>query len=165
MTQQEFDFIKDAFSQILDDIASNPDWYDAASAISADLGALERELEGKVVSLDKSPEEAAKEYLDEVFGEGKHQQFYKDLFIAGWKCRDDQMPMPEDTVLFQKGVEEGRRLEREDMLKDATEAEVLYFGETQGVPRTIKIPRMQEWLKPFNNGDKVRIVVLKDEDE
>ncbi len=59
MKQEEFDFIKNAFSQILDDIAGNPDWNDAASAISADLGALERELEGKIVSPDKSLEDAA----------------------------------------------------------------------------------------------------------
>lgn len=49
MTQIELEFIKDAFSQIIDDIAGNPDWQDAASAISADLGALERELERKAV--------------------------------------------------------------------------------------------------------------------
>jgi len=164
MTQEEFDFIKDAFSQILDDIAGNPDWYDAASAISADLGALERELGEKVVSLDKSPEEAAKEYLDEVFGEGKHQQFYKDLFIAGWKCRDDQMPMPEDTVLFNKGVAEGRRLEREDMLGDAISCEVDWYD---GPILNYPIDQLCEVLSKMDIdvGDKIRIVVLKEEEE
>lgn len=48
MERAELKFIKDAFSQIIDDIAGNPDWHDAASAISADLGALERELEEKL---------------------------------------------------------------------------------------------------------------------
>lgn len=48
MKQEEFDFIKDAFSQIIDDVAGNPDWHDVAAAVSADLGALERELEEKL---------------------------------------------------------------------------------------------------------------------
>ena len=46
---------------------------------------------------------------------------YEIGFIEGAEWAREQMPMPEDTVLFQKGVEEGRRLEREDMLKDAEE--------------------------------------------
>lgn len=60
MTSAELEFIKDAFSQIIDDLAGNPDWQDAASAIAADLGALERELEGKVVEARSNMEEAAK---------------------------------------------------------------------------------------------------------
>ena len=32
----------------------------------------------------------------------------------GKKAMENQMPQPEDTVIFQKGVEEGRRLERDD---------------------------------------------------
>ena len=40
-------------------------------------------------------------------------------FIAGAEWRANQLlkgyPLPEDTVLFQKGVEEGRRLERDDL--------------------------------------------------
>lgn len=39
-------------------------------------------------------------------------------FIAGAKWMESQMPMPEDTVIFMKGVEEGRRLEREDRNDD-----------------------------------------------
>ena len=37
------------------------------------------------------------------------------------------MPMPEDTVIFQKGVEEGRRLEREEM-------RLKFYGNTEPVP-------------------------------
>lgn len=163
MTQEEFDFIKDAFSQILDDIAGNPDWDDAASAISADLGALERELKENVVSLNESPEEAAKKYLDDLFGKGKHNDLYIHLFIAGWKCRDDQMPMPEDTVLFQKGVAEGRRLEREDMLGDAISCEVDWYD---GPILNYPIDQLCEVLSKMDIdvGDKVRIIVLKEEE-
>lgn len=42
----------------------------------------------------------------------------KDAFIAGAEWMENQMPMPEDTVIFMKGIEEGRRLEREDRNDD-----------------------------------------------
>ena len=35
-----------------------------------------------------------------------------------WLEKKKDSPMPEDTVIFPKGVEEGRRLEREDMEKE-----------------------------------------------
>jgi len=130
---------------------------------------LEVELTIKRVSTlseepDKNLEEAAEEYLDKVFGDGKHQQFYKDLFIAGWKCRDNQMPMPEDTVLFNKGVAEGRRLEREDMLGDEISCEIDWYD---GPILNYPIDQLCEVLSKMDIdvGDKVRIVVCKKEDE
>ena len=97
----------------------------------------------KIEKIDKSLEEAATTYAWE------HQEAHTNevgeiefdygprysAFIAGAEWQASQMPMPEDTVLFQKGVAEGRRLEREDMRKDAVEgeAEELYNdGESQG---------------------------------
>ena len=62
MTQEEFNYIKDSFSQILDDIGGNPDWYDAAKAIASDLGTLERQLEERVTKLPSNLDEAAEEY-------------------------------------------------------------------------------------------------------
>lgn len=62
MTKEEFNFIKDAFSQIIDDIAGNPDWHDAASAIASNLGTLERELEKKTIFLLSNLDEAAECY-------------------------------------------------------------------------------------------------------
>lgn len=38
-----------------------------------------------------------------------------------------EFPMPEDTVIFQKGVEEGRRLEREEI-------RLKFYGNTEPVP-------------------------------
>ena len=38
----------------------------------------------------------------------------RDAFIAGAKWQADHTPLPEDTVLFNKGVAEGRRLESEE---------------------------------------------------
>ena len=58
--------------------------------------------------------EAARRYSDgpECSWVGKSALEY--AFIAGAKWMDKQMPMPEDTVIFMKGVAEGRRLEREE---------------------------------------------------
>ena len=77
---------------------------------------------------DKSLEEAAEEHYDEMWDElggfaetrdGCYDIFFpskaiRDTFIAGAEWQASQMPMPEDTVLFQKGVAEGRRLEKEE---------------------------------------------------
>jgi len=66
MTQKEFNFIKDSFSQIIDDIAGNPDWGKASEAVASDLGTLERKLEKKISSLPSNLDEAAEEALDDV---------------------------------------------------------------------------------------------------
>ena len=65
MTQEELNYIKDSFSQIIDDIAGNPEWYEAARAIASELGSLERELEKKVVELPSNLDEAAELYSKE----------------------------------------------------------------------------------------------------
>lgn len=124
---------------------------------------------------DKSLEEAAIDFADNA----RKQLFTKDYaissiadydhgcidgFKAGWKCRDDQMPLPEDTVLFQKGVAEGRRLEMEDMLKDAVEG---YIDKdhivTEGPFYYIR-SRNLDLPNGLKEGDKVRIAVLKEEE-
>ena len=111
----------------------------------------------KIEKIDKRPKEAAEKYLDGLFGECKHHDLYAHLFIAGWKCRDDQMPMPEDTVLFNKGVAEGRRL----MMKEAVEGVVEYnFDEKGNGYYCIHPTYVEECV-----GDKVRIIVLKAEEE
>ena len=58
-------------------------------------------------------EEAAKEFA-RLYDQGTCDGIAQDCFIAGAKWMEDQIPMPEDTVIFQRGVAEGRRLERED---------------------------------------------------
>jgi len=56
--------------------------------------------------------ERLKELRDRSFEDGRK---------AGIVEMAKSMPMPEDTVLFQKGVKEGRRLEREEMWKPSEE--------------------------------------------
>lgn len=64
--------------------------------------------------ISKDLEEAARRYSDgpECSWVGKSALEY--AFIAGAEWQKSQMPMPEDTVIFMKGVAEGRRLEREE---------------------------------------------------
>lgn len=83
--------------------------------------------------------------------------FY-DGFIAGAEWQADHAPLPEDTVLFQKGVEEGKRL----MLEGAVEADVNTYRDLAAgkswAEFVVKMPTK-------NLGDTVRIIVLKAEEE
>lgn len=60
-------------------------------------------------------EEAAGEYAREYNGGDDWEDDIKFTFIAGAKWQADHTPLPEDTVLFYKGVEEGKRLMMEEM--------------------------------------------------
>ena len=64
----------------------------------------------------------------------------------------EHTPLPEDTVLFNKGVEEGKRL----MMKEAVETEVT---ETCGISSV--------WVKTkqFKPGQKVRIIIIKEDEK
>lgn len=66
MTQKEFNFIKDAFSQIIDDIGGNPDWHEAAEAVAADLGVLERQLESKITTSQQASDESPVEQTQDI---------------------------------------------------------------------------------------------------
>lgn len=126
--------------------------------------------------IDKSLEEAAEEYRRESFKRsvtpqidgpvGEYGGNIKSAFKAGWKCRDDQMPMPEDTVLFQKGVAEGRRLEREDMLKDAVEGTVNQDGilELSNGEAIDVCPSLDKCALGLQLGKKVKLIIVKDHD-
>ena len=89
-------------------------------------------------------------------------------------CLPDDVPLPEDTVLFNNGVAEGRRLEseenkdrdivfwrgiqyaREMMMKEAVEGEVVKDISNK-LAVTAKIN-----LDGFKFGEKVRVIILKD---
>lgn len=137
MTPAELVFIKDAFSQILDDIAGNPDWQDAASAISADLGALERELERKAVEALPNLEQLVSR--SNIAGELRN---YTD-----WHTR---------LVKFAQLVADWQK---EQMMKDAVEGEVYLYHSYNRDATAILVDLPKE-----NLGDKVRIVLLKEED-
>lgn len=67
-----------------------------------------------------------------------------------------QMPMPEDTVLFQKGVEEGKRL----MMEGAVEGEVV-----KDISNKLAVTAKNINLDGFRFGDKVHIIILPKEEE
>ena len=91
-------------------------------------------------------------------------------------CLPDDVPLPEDTVLFNKGVAEGRRLEseenkdrdivfwrgiqyaREMMMKEAVEGEVV-----KDINNKLAVTAKNVNLDKFKFGDKVRIIIVKDD--
>ena len=75
-------------------------------------------------------------------------------FIAGAKWMADHAPLPEDTVLFNKGVAEGKRL----MMEEAVEGEYGYFS---NATKTI-LPSGKLNLK---EGDKVHIIIVKENEK
>lgn len=84
-----------------------------------------KENQDSFTSLEEAADEYSEKHGFRVPYDGSNN-FYdavdvkasKEGFIAGAKWMESQMPMPEDTVIFMKGVKEGRRLEREDRNDD-----------------------------------------------
>lgn len=64
-------------------------------------------------------------------------------------------PLPEDTVLFQKGVEEGKRL----MMEDAVEGVVYRYESYQKIATAIIVDIPREIL-----GNKVKIIIVKEKE-
>jgi hypothetical protein len=69
-------------------------------------------------NLDEVAGEYAYKYTENDNGNGGEdwEDDIRITFIAGAEWMAKQLPLPEDSVAFQKGVQEGRRLEREDVL-------------------------------------------------
>lgn len=84
----------------------------------------------------------------------------KAAFIAGAKWQANQLlkgsPLPEDTVLFQKGVEEGKRL----LTEEAVEGEIGYWNQ-RGL--SIRLDKSLERLG-YDMDTKVKIIIIKDND-
>ena len=90
-------------------------------------------------------------------------------------CLPDDVPLPEDTVLFNKGVAEGRRLEseenkdrdivfwrgiqyaREMMINEAVDGEVV-----KDINNKLAVTAKNVNLDKFKFGDKVRIIIVKE---
>jgi hypothetical protein len=82
----------------------------------------------------------------------------KKGFIAGAKWQEEHAPLPEDTVMFNKGVEEGKRL----LMEEAVEGVVCYGSKGA----YIETDFLGEYDTDVygNPGDKVRVIVLPKED-
>ena len=107
---------------------------------------------------DEQIEEAANNYASVTDPEAHGIDFMREVFIAGAEWQAEQLlkssPLPEDTVLFNKGVAEGKRL----MMEEAVEGEVMTNGFYPYEPRIVApYPNC-----PYDFGDKVRVIVIKD---
>lgn len=110
--------------------------------------------------LGEAAKEYAKAYTDNDNGNGGDdwEDDIKITFQAGAKWQADHTPLPEDTVLFNKGVAEGKRL----MMKEAVEGEVdfEYFGYKVIRP---DLKQLDTLLESMNHGDKVHIIIVKED--
>ena len=73
----------------------------------------------------------------------------RNAYIAGYKLHEANTPLPEDTILFNKGVAEGKRL----MMEDAVEGEITKDNRGNNVIRAGLLNN------GFEIGDKVHIIV------
>lgn len=105
-------------------------------------------------------EEAAEKYAEDEMMAGLAERAFK----AGAEWMKKQIPMPEDTVIFQKGVEEGKRL----MMEDAVEGTVIELGETyKDLSLSVNAKELNQVLQPLGVGDgnKVKIIIVKEEEQ
>jgi len=132
-------------------------WSGCIARHFAKWGAEHQVIDGnKMIEPSKSLEEAAITFATDTlpFGEGTYVDGgeYRG-FIAGAQWQAKQMPAPEDTVLFQRGVEEGKRL----MMEDAIGVEVV------GKMRDLRIiDSTQRCLFDAKQGDWLRIIIVKE---
>lgn len=82
----------------------------------------------------ESLEEAAEKFAV-FYDQGTCDGIAQDCFIAGAKWQAEHTPLPEDTVLFNKGVEEGKRLMMEEAEKPCHTVE--------------------EWMEHIKNADEL----------
>lgn len=127
---------------------------------------------------DKSLEEAAEEYRRESYRksvmpntDGPIPEYggnVKDAFIAGaeWQKEQDVTEMvqsenPLSVAYANRCFENGKQAMKEQMMKDAVEADVFDFS--SNLPR----PYAHISLPPnkYHTGDKVRIIIVKEENK
>lgn len=95
------------------------------------------EMRGREVH-SEALEEAAEKYLDGVFGKGKHEDFYVQLFIAGAEWKEQQM------------------------LEDGIDCEVkIDAGGYPYIERTIELYDYEKDEPLAKKGDKYKLVLLK----
>lgn len=112
-------------------------------------------------------EEAANHYASVTDQEAHGIDFIREVFIAGAEWQAEQLlkgsPLPEETILFNKGVEEGKRL----MMEEAVEGEVcipnFWVEHKEGKELVVRAEISKEL--GFKFGDKVRIIVIPNTDE
>ena len=111
--------------------------------------------------LDKSLEAEIQWYLREKCS-GDDEPTVSEIarYFAKWQYQKDR---EEFAKIRAKIWCEGFDAHNEQMLKNAVEGEVYKFGEVAYVKERNNA-ELTKYLSQFNNGDKVRIVVLKEEE-
>ena len=115
-------------------------------------------------------EEAADKFAV-FYDQGTCDGIAQDCFIAGAKWQKRQMGEQarehlsklddltlEDLVALDEGLQLGRRLERQDMMKGAVEGYVNYYEDSGGI-----LMAEAQVGCPYHNGDKVRIIIVKED--
>ena len=93
-------------------------------------------------------------YPQDCFDSQAVRELGIDCFVDGAKWHADHAPLPEDTLMFNYGVAEGKRL----MMEEAVEADVI----SNAYPTTIQF---RTFDNRFHHGDKVHIIVIPNTDE
>lgn len=120
-------------------------------------------------------EEAAQAYVCYLVLSGKTisstisqlREVTGDAFIAGaeWMRKKDVEDMyMSDNRHFLKCYEQGKVDMRVEMMKDAVEGEVYKFGDIAYVKESNNAD-LTKYLSKFDNGDKVKIIVIKQKEQ
>ena len=121
---------------------------------------LFKKQEQQKVDLEEAYKEFCKDYPFPWSSQYVNREYIDELCLSVarhfYELGQSQMPMPEDTALFQKGVAEGRRLERED----SVECEVTDVGFNY-----LDLALFDAESLELKAGDKVKVIVLKEEEE
>ena len=96
------------------------------------------------------------------FAEWGKEQGCREGFLEGTKIQQEEDNQLVDTI-YQQGIEKGKDDMKEQMLKNAVEGEVYKFGEVAYVKERNNA-ELTKYLSQFNNGDKVKIIVIHETD-
>ncbi|MBR1436154.1 MAG: hypothetical protein IJ584_13710 [Bacteroidales bacterium] len=136
----------------------------AYSAIDSSLPSFLDSLSEEPVNEDL--EEAVEKQIDEALYKWSYddedgiEQYVHDAFIAGakWQYQKDR---GEFAKIKAKTWCEGFDAHKEQMLKDAVEGEVCHYGVVHNV--SVNAEQFIERLNQFPDGEKVRIIIVKED--
>ena len=155
------------------DTAGHPGWdwttQDIADAFKSGAEWQEKRWENnRLMAQENATEEECQREMDFVDNHIKKNHripTFSDAINYGIEWHQKQMPLPEDTLIYQKGVKEGKRL----MMEEAVEGEVIKTDKHTSI-RYKSFYGTDRYFygiadKQFKAGDKVRIIILPNEDE
>ena len=160
---RSYTFVPATMQQLLEFIDSLPE---ETCKDSLQVHETCKENTDSFTSLEEAASRGGFDYVDNIVQESPGHRWndhdvefgYRDGFIAGAEWQANQLlkgsPLPEDTVLFHKGVEEGKRL----MMEEAVEGEIGYWNQ-RGL--SIRLDKSLERLG-YDMDTKVKIVIVKE---